>query len=280
MKLYPYLRICAALLLGVAMPGCLHAETGYEAWLRYAPLDDSLRQLYQSLPASLVVLGKSEVLDSAHHELVRGVRGMLGRRLRVDGQIREPAIVLGTMGAVSNLAPTLKVVKPSENDGFWLAMRSVHGFRCLVIASNTDRGILYGTFALLRKIALGEDLARIDEVQEPYAPVRWVNEWNNLDGTIERGYAGPSIFFAAGAVREDLTQAADYARLLASLGINGCAINNVNADPRVLTPEFLPQLARVAAAFRPWGVRLALSVNFASPKRVGGHLRSPGSTCR
>jgi len=270
MKLYRYLRVCGAFLLGFALPGCLHGETSYEAWLRYAPLGDTARQKYASLPATVVVLGNSEVLNSAHDELLRGIRGMLGHRLRADGQIREPAIVLGTVSAVSNFAPALKLKKPSGNDGFWLAMRSVHGFRCLVIASNTDRGILYGTFALLRKIALGEDLVGIDELEEPYAPVRWVNEWNNLDGTIERGYAGPSIFFAAGAVREDLAQAADYARLLASLGINGCAINNVNADPRVLTPEFLPQLARVAAAFRPWGVRLALSVNFASPKRVGG----------
>src|SRR5262249_39011576 len=66
------------------------------------------------------------------------------------------------------------------------------------------------------------------------------------------------------------TRAAAYARLLASIGINGCAINNVNADPRILSPELLPQLARVADSFRPWGVRLALSVDLSSPMTVGG----------
>ena len=266
--------VFAVLFLVAGGPGFLRAETGYEAWLRYAPLQNSAQQKYTSLPASVVVLGKSEVLNSAHDELVRGIRGMLGRRLRVDSQVREPAIVLGTLTALSNLAPALRAKRQLqtgwETDGFWLVTRRVNGFRCLVVASNADRGVLYGAFALLRKIALSEDVIGIDEIQVPYAPIRWANEWNNLDGTIERGYAGPSIFFAGGAVRDDLTRVGDYGRLLASLGINGCAINNVNADPRVLTPEFVPQLARVAAAFRPWGVRLALSVNFGSPKRIGG----------
>src|SRR6185437_11527798 len=73
-----------------------------------------------------------------------------------------------------------------------------------------------------------------------------------------------------GNVEPDLSRAAGYARLLASLGINGCTVNNVNANPRVLTPEFLPQLARIADVFRPWGVKLAISVDLSSPKTVGG----------
>ena len=70
-----------------------------------------------------------------------------------------------------------------------------------------------------------------------------------------------------------LTRAADYARLLASIGINGCTVNNVNANPKAISAEFLPQLARIADAFRPWGVRLSVSVDFSSPK-ILGHLDS------
>ncbi len=110
----------------------------------------------------------------------------------------------------------------------------------------------------------------LDESDAPFAPVRWVNEWDNLDGSIERGYGGRSIFFENGNVVPDLSRAADYARLLASIGIDGCTINNVNANPRVLAPEFLPQLARVAEVFRPWGIRLSISVPFAAPKTAGG----------
>ena len=130
--------------------------------------------------------------------------------------------------------------------------------------------MLYGTFAFLRKIALGESVAKLDEKQSPYAPVRWVNEWNNLDGTIERGYGGRSIFWDKLQAREDLTRVGEYGRLLASLGINACSINNVNANPRVLAADFIPQVVRIAEAFRPWGVRVALAVDFGSPKTLGG----------
>ena len=99
---------------------------------------------------------------------------------------------------------------------------------------------------------------------------RWVNQWDNLDGSIERGYGGRSIFWDRCTRAQDLTRVAEYGRLLASLGINACAINNVNANPRMLAPDFLPEIARIAAAFRPWGVRVAISVDFGSPKTVGG----------
>ena len=102
------------------------------------------------------------------------------------------------------------------------------------------------------------------------APVRWVNQWDNLDGSIERGYGGRSIFFENRKVRADLTRAAEYARLLASVGINGCNVNNVNADLHVLDPDFIPQLARIAAVFRPYGVQLGVAVNVSMPKQVGG----------
>src|SRR5262249_25578260 len=127
-----------------------------------------------------------------------------------------------------------------------------------------------GVFALLSRIARGQSLAHLNEVQQPSAPIRWVDQWDNLDGRIERGYAGRSIFFENGGVRSDLSRASAYARILASVGINGCTINNVNADPHLLEQDRLPQLARVANAFRPWGIQLSISVNVSSPKTIGG----------
>ena len=110
----------------------------------------------------------------------------------------------------------------------------------------------------------------MEDSESPAAPVRWVNQWDNLNGTIERGYAGRSIFFENGSVRSDLTRAGDYARLLASVGINGCTVNNVNADPRMLTPEMIRGVARIADAVPPWGVRLSMSVASNSPQAIGG----------
>ena len=249
---------------------CLQAETGQEAWLRYVPLKGSAPAQYGSLPAGIVVLGGSEILGNARAEMIRGVRGMLGRTLRAEKTLpQEPAIVLGTVASLRSALPALKI--PSiGRDGFWLANTEAGGRRCLVIASPDERGVLYGVFTLLSRMARGQEIERLNEVQQPYAPVRWVDHWDNLNGTIERGYAGPSIFFENDNVRPDLSRAGEYGRILASVGIHGITINNVNANPRVIQDEFLPQLARVADVFRPWGIRLAVSVDLSSPQKIGG----------
>ncbi len=250
----------------------LHAETGADAWLRYAALDAAAARRYvNTLPPSVVVLGNSPVEQAARRELIRGIRGMLGVTLRVAATVpADGAIVLGLDPAVRKAVPGIPAASPLAEDGYALSLRPSGTARHLAIAGGSDRGVLYGTFALLRKIALGEPIEALNERSIPYAPVRWVNHWDNLDGTIERGYGGRSIFWDKGVVREDLSRVSEYGRLLASLGINGCSINNVNTDPRILTPDYLPQIARIAEAFRPWGVRLVLSVDFGSPQRVGG----------
>jgi alpha-glucuronidase len=269
-----WLKPTALLTLAALMlltPNRLPAETGYEAWLRYAPLGKSVMQNYRTLPATVVVLGDSEVLRAAQSELLRGIKGMLDRTLRVNGAPpKQSAIVLGTLAELRTAAPELHSATELHEDGFWLTAAKVRGFDCFVVTALSDRGVLYGVFALLNKIASSEGLASLNEVQQPSAPIRWVDQWDNLDGRIERGYGGRSIFFENGAFRADLTRVRDYARLLASIGINGCSINNVNADPRTLEDYFLPQLARIAAAFRPWGVRLSIAVDLGSPKSVGG----------
>jgi alpha-glucuronidase len=246
------------------------AENGAEAWLRYAPLDPQLAQRYQALPASTVVLGDSAVLASAQRELVNGVKGMLGRTLRVSASMpAESAIVIGTVEQLGKLGFSSKAAD-LQGDAYWLTSGQIHGQKVLVIAGATDRGALYGTFALLRKVGQGQSVAMLNEIQRPSAPVRWVNQWDNLNGTIERGYAGASIFFENRSVRGDLTRAAEYARLLASVGINGCNVSNVNADLHILDTDFISQLARIADAFRPYGVQLGVAVNVSMPKQTGG----------
>ncbi len=248
----------------------VRADNGYDAWLRYAQLSGTERAKYDSLPASVNVLGDSELLHGSQAELIRGVRGMLGRTLRAgSGLPSENSIVLTTIEELRAEAPTIPAPTSLAPGGYWIARARVHGFDCLIVAGADGRGALYGTFDLLRRIALGEDLARLRVTEQPSASVRWVNEWDNLNGNIERGYGGRSIFFDNGSVRADLSRASDYARLLASIGIDGCVVNNVNASPNMLRPDFIAQLARIADAFRPWGVKLAISVDFGAPKAMG-----------
>ncbi len=238
----PCCRLSAGAVVFLALP--LQAETGRDAWLRYA-------HTTATVPAVLATLNTSPLIATARDEILKGVRGITGKTLRLEsGTPRESAIILRIQG---NLPP----------DAYWL---KTEGGNITITASN-DRGVLYGAFALLRKLALHQP---IDEQSAPRVPIRWVNQWDRLDGTIERGYGGKSIFWENGRARADLTRVSEYARLLASLGINGCSINNVNADKRILSPEFLPQIAAIAGALRPWGVGTAISVDFASPKTIGG----------
>ena len=248
-------------------------ETGYAAWLRYSPIvDPNVQPIYEHLPAVIVTLDSSLVERSGEQEIVHGVQSMLGRTLRVDSQLpNEDCILLGNLASVKRIAPDMLLPENLADDAYLIRTTAAHGHKVLLIAGGNDRGVLYGAFALLRKMALQQDLDHVDEQSAPYAPIRWTNEWDNLDGSIERGYGGRSIFFEDGKVVPDLTRAGDYARLLASIGIDGCTVNNVNANPLVLSSDFLPQLARIADVFRPWGVRLSISVDFGSPKSIG-HL--------
>ena len=257
---------------GKAMDASRPSETGYDAWLRYESIDDkATKERYDQLPAVIVALEDTSIIKSAQEEMLRGVHGMLGRTLRVESKLPdENAILLGSFVSIKKAIPSFASPANLKEDGYVLKLIKINGHSHMVITAPNDRGVLYGVFALLRKMAVRESIEALDEHQEPYAPIRMLDHWDNLDGTIERGYAGPSIFFANNNVVEDLSRVRDYARLMASVGINACSINNVNANPRVITPEFLPQVARVAEVFKPWGVKLFVSIDFSSPQKIGG----------
>ncbi|QMV20386.1 glucosiduronase [Granulicella sp. 5B5] len=245
------------------------AETGEAGWLRYAPLSSAEQAKYAGLPGRVVVLGGSAIEQSAGDELARGLGSMLGRKFETENGMNSDVLVVGTIAEVGKSSvgswhtnPTLKA------GGFEIRQVQSHGHHLWVIAGADERGVLYGVFRLLEWVA--EEKPIHDDMESPAAPVRWVDQWDNFDGSIERGYAGRSIFFDGGHVRGDLTRVGEYGRLLASIGINGLNVNNVNADLHTLDDEHLRELARIAAALRPWGVRLALSVDLSSPKVIGG----------
>lgn len=260
-------------LLLVAGAGSLRAEDGANAWLRYAPPPDPPR--YHDMPHAVVRLGSAPEELSAADELDRGLGRMISGTDVLTQHFRPglDAIVLGTSDAIHNarLAKHMHGFheKPLPAEGF----RIVHvrnGIRqWWVLQGGSPRAELYAAFRFMALVAQDQTLP--DElIDAPAAPIRWVDEWDNLDGSVERGYAGPSIFFEDGHVRNDLHRAGDYARLLASVGINGVAINNVNSDLRTLTPGMIAEFARVADVMRPWGVRISLSIDLSSPQVVGG----------
>jgi len=257
------------MIAAIAVPA--YAETGYDAWLRYAPLPPPVLERMKTVPRAVAVLGDSPILMNARSEIVRGLSSMLGAPVTpVAALPRTPAILLGTLDQVRAAVPGVAVPDGLTPDGFWLGTTTARGRAFLIVAGSTERGVLYGAFALLQRIARGESVSRLNERQEPAAPIRWVNQWDNLDGTIDYGYAGLSIFFEDGGVRADLSRVQDFGRLLASVGINGLTVNNVDATAAVLTDAFIPQLARIADVLRPWGVRVSVAVDIGSPRLIGG----------
>ncbi|KAG0155837.1 hypothetical protein PDIDSM_3010 [Penicillium digitatum] len=152
-----------------------------------------------------------------------------------------------------------------KEDGFWLNTKGEN----IYILGQNERGALYGTFEYLSMLSQG-NFSKVAYASNPSAPIRWVNQWDDMDGRIERGYGGPSIFFKDGQIVDDLARVAEYARLLASIRINAVVINNVNADAALLNSTNLDGVARIADVFRPYGIQVGISLNFASPQTYGG----------
>lgn len=257
-----YNALSVALLLSGSLGAAAQADN--QAWLNYQPAPRPL-----TVPGQVIALGNSALEQSAAAELRRGLASLAS-----PGGSQPAAesyrVVVGTVEEMraSRTSISAATLAPEAFSIQWSPNHAAEAQ--LNIAGGSDRGVLYGAFALLRHLADGDDIRRLHFHGGPAMPVRWVDEWDNADGSIERGYAGRSIFFEGGHVRGDLTAAAAYARLLASIGVNGCNVNNVNNAAPFLQPEMLKELARVADAMRPWGVRLAISVDVASPEKIGG----------
>jgi len=258
------LSLFVTVLLGLAA-----AEDGHRAWLRYAPVPNA--KSYRSLPSSIVALNstKSSPVYTAGQELHQGIKGILGKQLSITanstGTTRTSAIIVGTVDAYTKAYGDFDEFEDLEEDGFYVSTED----RNVVIVGQNERGALYGAFEYLSRLAQG-NFEEDSYVDNPHAPIRWVNQWDNLDGSIERGYAGQSIFFRNGFVVDNVTRVAEYARLLASIRINGIVVNNVNANATLLSTRNIDGLGRLADAIRPYGIQLGISLNFASPQTFGG----------
>jgi alpha-glucuronidase len=264
-------------LLLLAAIGLAAAEDGLNGWLRYARIQGA-NGYHNKLPSAIVTLNATEgsPVYTAGQELSQGISGIFGKEVELDTDdgsksSRDTTATVGTVAAYVDSNPDAAAGFPElVDDGFYL---TVSGGKVLILGQN-ERGALYGAFHYLSLLAQG-NASDFTLTSNPDAPIRWVNQWDNMQdggthGSVERGYGGDSIFFWDGKVRDDLTRAAQYARLLASIGLNAVVVNNVNADAKTLTPENMDGLARIADVFRPYGVQLGVSLNFAAPQTLGG----------
>jgi alpha-glucuronidase len=263
------------------VPASLPGEDGYDLWLRYRPvLDTHLLAHYRAATDHIVQLSSGPLAQAITDELDRACKGMLNHSPTAAQSVTaNGTILIGTPDASPELR---KAIDPSSlstlgDEGFVLRTTSTNGYTTIIIAANHERGLLYGTFALIRQMQLRERLDALNIVDAPRAHIRIVNHWDSINRTVERGYAGLSIFHF-----DDLTapnpRYEDYARILASVGINGTVINNVNASPKFLDSTMIPGHVSLADTFRRWGIKLYLAANFACPIDLTVHDPQPITT--
>lgn len=263
------------------------AETGIDAWLRYARVPNA-RSLQKAVPDRIVALNESSEspVYTAGQELAAGFSGILGKDVQAGygeshghGGSGPPSyggrpgrgsgvLMVGTVEQFGDASVKVNG-KGLEDDGYRI---QISGRNVYIVGSN-QRGALYGAFKYLNSLAQGTVMSK-SYMSNPDAPIRWVNQWDNLQdggthGSVERGYGGESIFFWDGGVREDLSRVPEFARLLASVGINGAIINNVNANESMVEPRIVDGVKRIADLMRPYGVQVGMALNFATPQLLG-----------
>ena len=263
--------IAICVLLGTA--GAAHAEDGYELWLRYQRIADStLLSQYRSAVTTLVAGSESATGRVTAAELARGLRGLFGTDVRTAQEVTgDGALVAGT--GRSPIVATLGLdadLKTLGGEGYIVRSVRARGRRATVIAANTDIGVLYGAFHFLRLLQTHQRIDALAIVERPRIQHRILNHWDNLDGSVERGYAGGSLWDWHKLPDFRSPRYTDYARANASLGINGTVLTNVNANATSLTPEYLAKAAALADVFRPYGIRVYLTARFSAPIEIGG----------
>lgn len=251
-------KIYKLLLLALLLPLGLQAEDGYKLWLRYAPLDAEKTALYAPFLEGCYVKEKGATVDVMKQELELAVKSMTGKPLPLltakDAKTKGIEFVID------------KKLKAVSDEGYTIAGTD----KKITVKAKTQKGLLYGMFHLVRLMQTGASLVQLNITESPAFQWRVLNHWDNLDRSIERGYAGQSLWEWENLPATVNPRYTDYARANASIGINATVLNNVNSNVTFLTPEYLEKIAVLANIFRPYGIRVFLSINFASPKHLGG----------
>ncbi len=260
-------KLVVAITMIVMGTTAAQAEDGYGLWMRYRPLAATQAGALNPSVQSIERRGDTPTLRVAADEVRRGIAGLSGHAV-ADGASAHP-IVLAT--ATDRDVAALRLPLTTLGDeGYIVRTTTIGGKRATLVTANTDRGVLYGSFALLRYVQTGSSLDRIDLTSAPRVKLRVLNHWDNLDGVVERGYAGVSLWdwWTLPDLRDP--RYTDYARANASIGINGTVLNNVNAKAESLTPRYIAKAAALADVFRPYGIKVYLSARFSAPIELGG----------
>ena len=262
------------LLFVVVLFQASYAEDGYRLWQRYEKIKNpSLLQSYREALSEVVVSGGSPTAAIVKEELRIGLAGLLGEQVPMSLSPNKANVLVAGTPSSSTLIASLGLkdkLSSLGDEGYLLLSIDNQGRKLIVVTGNTDIGVLYGTFHLLRLIQTNEAIDSLDVISKPKIQHRILNHWDNLDRTVERGYAGFSLWDWHKLPDYIDTRYLDYARANASIGINGTVLTNVNANALVLTEPYLIKAAALADAFRPYGLKVYLTARFSAPIEIGG----------
>ncbi len=250
-----------------------YADDGYELWLKYKLVSDThLLEEYRDLIKGVIIQGNSSTIQIAAKELHKGLNGLLGLKIPEIKSLNNNGVLLaGTYEnspLLQNVSLKDKLIKVGD-EGFIIFNTKINDKKVIVIAANTDAGVLYGAFNFLRLLQTQQDISSLDIVSSPKMKLRMLNHWDMLNGTHE--YSGLLSIWDWHTLPEYIkSEYIDYARANASIGINATVLNNVDADPRFLLEENLIKVAALADVFRPYGIKVFLCPNFSAPIKIGG----------
>ncbi|MBO9659479.1 MAG: alpha-glucuronidase, partial [Chitinophagaceae bacterium] len=226
------------------------AETGYELWMRYVPVQNqTLLSSYRQQVNGILVNVNSPTLRVAKNELINGLNGLLGKKIDTTGKIDVNGIVIAekySSSGITGKAELKLLMDQAGEEGFVIATRTVNSKKYIIITGNTDVAVLYGTFHFLRLIQTQQNTSSLQIVSVPKMKLRMLNHWDNLNRTVERGYSGSSIWNWHTLPGYIDPRYIDYARANASIGINGTVLTNVNANATFLTPDYLIKVKALA----------------------------------
>jgi alpha-glucuronidase len=268
------MRTAVLLLPLLAATAGARAEDGYELWLRYRPVSDPVtRKSYGTSITGVSLEGSSPTLRAARNEIARGLRGLLGAEVPLVPAVARDGLLVAGTPARSSLVAAADLgadLGRTGEEGFVIRSTRIAGKRATVIAANTDVGVLYGVFRLLQRLQSHQPIEGLSLVEAPRVRLRVLDHWDNLNRTVERGYAGFSLWDWHKLPDYLDPRYTDYARANASIGINGTVLTNVNANATSLTAEYLGKARALADVFRPYGIRVYLTARFSAPIEIGG----------
>lgn len=271
MKMKRFLLIIA--LYGLSsLAGLTRAENGYELWLRYQPIEDAAYlEKARAQVRDIALSGNTGTTEVLRGELENALKGLLDLDARFSPSLtgKESLLILKQEDLAGQLPRKDRVLTTELPGDAYLIHQDPKTGR-LYITASTDLGLLYGTFHFLRLLQTQSLLADIHILEVPETELRLLNHWDNLDRTVERGYAGFSIWDWHKLPDYIDQRYVDYARACASVGINGTVLTNVNANSLVLKSQYIEKVKALADVFRPYGVKVYLTARFSAPRELGG----------